>query len=111
MGLTNDDRRVIRDDLIQAQGNRCYYCRRVFLARQHWTDDCWHSLQPTLDHLKPRSLGGKDRRENFVAACVACNRAKSSMPVDLFLWLLALAHNDPKGVPSMRGKYVALRPK
>ncbi|WP_151480036.1 RNA-guided endonuclease IscB [Streptomyces albicerus] len=38
-----------------------------------------------IDHLRPRSRGGSDRVSNLVLACVPCNQAKGSTPVDVFL--------------------------
>ncbi|MFI1409745.1 RNA-guided endonuclease IscB [Streptomyces sp. NPDC020707] len=38
-----------------------------------------------IEHLRPRSRGGSDRVSNLVLACVPCNRAKGSTPVDVFL--------------------------
>ncbi|MER5226497.1 RNA-guided endonuclease IscB [Streptomyces flaveus] len=38
-----------------------------------------------IDHLRPRSRGGTDRISNLVLACVPCNQAKGSTPVDVFL--------------------------
>jgi hypothetical protein len=38
-----------------------------------------------IEHLRPRSRGGSDRISNLVLACVPCNRAKGSKPVEAFL--------------------------
>ncbi len=38
-----------------------------------------------IDHLRPRSRGGSDRVSNLVLACVPCNQAKGSAPVEVFL--------------------------
>lgn len=38
-----------------------------------------------IEHLQPRSRGGSNRISNLVLACVPCNRAKGSRPVELFL--------------------------
>lgn len=62
-------------------------------ARHHWRDSikaCWdhrcaycngtpiddNSL--TLDHVKPRSLGGQDLTSNLVPACARCNSDKGT---------------------------------
>ena len=38
-----------------------------------------------IDHVRPRSRGGSNRISNLVLACVLCNQAKGSTPVDVFL--------------------------
>ncbi|MEW2396834.1 RNA-guided endonuclease IscB [Streptomyces sp. NPDC046862] len=38
-----------------------------------------------IDHLRPRSGGGSSRITNLVLACVPCNQAKGSSPVEVFL--------------------------
>lgn len=35
-----------------------------------------------IDHVIPRSKGGKDDVSNLVAACEGCNRGKSDIPLD-----------------------------
>jgi len=54
--------------------------RRTILARDHYT--CQYcGAQPgksslTIDHVIPRSRGGKNTWENVVAACAVCNQRK-----------------------------------
>ncbi|MCT9082833.1 RNA-guided endonuclease IscB [Streptomyces fulvoviolaceus] len=38
-----------------------------------------------IEHLRPRSRGGSSRISNLVLACVPCNEAKGSKPVEVFL--------------------------
>ncbi|WP_406483203.1 RNA-guided endonuclease IscB [Streptomyces sp. NBC_01615] len=38
-----------------------------------------------IEHLRPRSRGGSHRISNLVLACVPCNQAKDSTPVEVFL--------------------------
>jgi len=38
-----------------------------------------------IEHLRPRSRGGSHRVSNLVLACVPCNEAKGSTPVETFL--------------------------
>ena len=45
---------------------QCRYCRKA-LTRE----------MATLDHLVPRSRGGKTTIRNCVIACAACNHAKA----------------------------------
>lgn len=40
---------------------------------------------PTIDHVIPRSAGGKDTYKNLVTACRNCNKEKGNMCLDDFL--------------------------
>ena len=62
---------MIRDE------NRCQYCAKVF-----------RDADLTLDHVIPKSKGGKTRWDNIVMACKPCNQRKrdlllESAPVSL----------------------------
>lgn len=52
--------------------NACAYCDATGVALN-------------VEHLTPRSRGGSDRVSNLVLACVPCNTAKGSLPVQIFL--------------------------
>ena len=59
--------------------------RRSLLSRDNYTCQyCGSTEHPlTIDHVIPKSRGGKTEWTNVVAACVACNRKKGNkMPVD-----------------------------
>ncbi len=59
--------------------------RRSLLSRDNYTCQyCGTTEHPlTIDHVIPRSRGGKTEWTNVVAACVSCNRKKGNkMPVD-----------------------------
>lgn len=51
-----------RKNVLKRDGNRCQYCGT--------------SEDLTIDHVIPRSRGGKDTWENLVAACNRCNHKK-----------------------------------
>jgi 5-methylcytosine-specific restriction endonuclease McrA len=55
-------------------------CRANILARDKFTCQyCSKELKPhnaTIDHLLPRSRGGKTTWENLACACAECNRKK-----------------------------------
>jgi 5-methylcytosine-specific restriction endonuclease McrA len=68
-------------ECLKEQKNRCGYCAcRMF----HSGVPAEHRFRPTLDHVVPLSAGGKNARANVVAACIACNQEKGSMPADEF---------------------------
>lgn len=39
----------------------------------------------TIDHVIPKSKGGKNRSSNYVLACVDCNRAKGTQDYEVFI--------------------------
>jgi 5-methylcytosine-specific restriction endonuclease McrA len=54
--------------------------RKAVLARDSWTCQYCGSTKPglTVDHVIPRSRGGKSVWENIVASCASCNRRKGN---------------------------------
>ena len=55
---------LARKNILRRDGHRCQYCGRR------------ESL--TIDHVLPKSRGGKDRWTNLVAACIECNNRKGN---------------------------------
>lgn len=59
--------------LIKARdGHRCVYCGKS-------AEESGTHLQ--LDHLTPKSAGGKDVATNLVLACRSCNSARQDLPL------------------------------
>jgi len=59
-----------RKNVIRRDSNRCQYCG----SRDRLT----------IDHVVPKSRGGRDTWDNLVAACVPCNNRKGSKtPVEM----------------------------
>ncbi len=56
-----------RKNLLERDGYRCQYCLRGLRPQE-----------ATLDHVTPRSRGGKRSWENLVVACARCNRRKAN---------------------------------
>lgn len=52
-----------------AQEGRCAYCDKIFNQE----------LKPTIDHIKPKSLGGTKRMSNIVLVCGPCNQMKGNL--------------------------------
>ena len=67
---TKEAKRLWRESIKAAWGNRCAYCDNPPI------DD--KSL--TVDHVRPKSRGGEDRTSNCVPACSECNHSKGSSP-------------------------------
>lgn len=81
--------RRARSIALDAQEGRCFYCKAPLLA-----------CDATADHRLCVDRGGTDAQENIVAACGACNYAKSDLPEDHFFKLIT-AKTPPKrgGMP------------
>lgn len=56
---------VSRNNILNRDGNMCMYCGKVLPTRDL-----------TLDHIIPRSRGGKNTWDNLVACCTPCNKYK-----------------------------------
>ena len=65
---------------IPREAHRRKITRRAVLARDSWTCQYCGSRKSglTVDHVIPRSRGGKSVWENIVAACATCNRRKGN---------------------------------
>lgn len=57
-----------RKNVLRRDGQRCQYCG---------VND-----RLTIDHVMPKSRGGRDTWENLVAACVPCNNKKGNRTPD-----------------------------
>ncbi len=91
--LMRDARKKV-DRLIELRGNACHWCRRPLVLiktippwrrlRKSATTIWWfdeagaeHSgLILTIDHIIPRSRGGRSRLDNMVVSCFTCNQAR-----------------------------------
>jgi hypothetical protein len=61
---------------------RCRYCKAaVCNPSPDLSPDRW----ATVDHVRPRSQGGKNTMKNLVTACQRCNQRKASIPVSQFV--------------------------
>ena len=54
-----------RKNIIKRDSNICQYCGR-------------NSQPMTIDHVIPKSYGGRDTWENLVCACMSCNSRKGN---------------------------------
>ncbi|MFG2565277.1 RNA-guided endonuclease IscB [Streptomyces sp. NPDC048567] len=62
----------VRAYLLATRGRACAYCGAA-------------GVPLNIDHIRPRSHGGSSRLANLTLACVPCNQAKDSRPVEEFL--------------------------
>ena len=64
----------------------------AFPYQAHWkTDEChmaYWDLQPTVDHIYPVSLGGKDTSENWATTSMVNNSIKNNFTLEQLGWTL-----------------------
>jgi len=73
---------VSRRGVLRRDGHRCAYCSG------HAT---------TVDHVLPRSRGGRDTWENLVACCLRCNNLKGNRTPEEKGWVLRIRPHTPWG--------------
>jgi 5-methylcytosine-specific restriction endonuclease McrA len=66
-GVHRREIKFSRRNIFERDRNMCQYCGRQF-----------KKLELTLDHVVPRSSGGRSTWENLVLACMPCNVRKGS---------------------------------
>ena len=82
---------VTRKNIFNRDKNMCLYCGEVFPTR---------SL--TLDHVIPRSRGGKSTWENLVTCCMPCNKRKGDKMLDELHDMKLRYHPKPLSVHTSR---------
>lgn len=73
---------VSRRGVLRRDGSRCAYCG---------------GSASTIDHVLPRSRGGKETWENLVACCLRCNNAKGDRTPSEMHWSLRVRPQPPHG--------------
>jgi 5-methylcytosine-specific restriction endonuclease McrA len=80
---------VSRRGVLRRDSQRCGYCA---------------GPANTIDHIMPKSRGGKDTWENLVACCLECNNSKGNRTPAEIGWNLKVLPKMPTGtVWSVRG--------
>lgn len=77
--------------LYHAQGGRCVYCERKTTMPPRTELRVPGELYASIEHRKPRALGGNNDRCNLAMACEPCNQAKGDMAPDA--WKAFMAAN------------------
>ena len=65
---------IVRQALYERDGWACSICGVPVDRDAHWNDD----MAPSLDHIKPRSLGGTHDAENLRTAHRICNSVRGA---------------------------------
>lgn len=80
---------VSRRGVLRRDGHRCAYCAKN---------------ANTIDHVQPKSRGGKDTWENLVACCLKCNNTKGDKTLSEIGWQLRITPKMPSGsIWTLRG--------
>lgn len=84
-------RRKVLMEVYVREGAQCFYCDiPVSLeARRYLRTDVSVARKmnaATLDHIIPRSHGGRDGADNCVCACYGCNEDRRDRPAVDFLY-------------------------
>ena len=74
--------------------------RTVLLRDQHQCAYCGGSAD-TVDHVQPRSRGGRHEWTNVVAACSRCNHRKADRLLGEIGWELPFRPNAPRGAAAL----------
>ena len=77
--------RFNRRNLFARDGNRCQYCGKSF-----------PTSELSLDHVIPRSRGGKHTWENLVSACRSCNHRKGGKTLEDARMVLRRTPHQPR---------------
>lgn len=73
---------VTRRGVLRRDEHRCAYCGKN---------------ANTIDHVTPRSRGGRDTWENLVACCLRCNSVKSDKTLAELGWSMRITPKMPHG--------------
>ncbi|MEP6482648.1 MAG: HNH endonuclease [Rhodoglobus sp.] len=88
---------ILRNYVRIPSGRHVPVSRRGVLRRDtHRCGYCGGSAN-TIDHVLPRSRGGKDSWENLVACCLRCNNIKGDRTPAEMNWTLRMIPRPPHG--------------
>lgn len=87
-GYVRQEVRLSRRNIFLRDRHVCQYC-----GAKHAKTDL------TIDHVIPRSRGGRDTWENLVLACVACNMRKRNLTPDEARMPLLRRPSAPRWLP------------
>ena len=82
--VPNKEVKFNRYNIFKRDRSECQYCRKPFPRNEL-----------TIDHVHPKSLGGKTIWENVVCCCISCNRKKGSKILSETSMTLSIKPNKP----------------
>lgn len=78
---------VLRIAILLRDRKTCVFCGAV-RGQVRLFDGAPVRVKVTVDHVLPRSWGGKDYPSNLVCACERCNTMKATMDGETFAFML-----------------------
>lgn len=79
--------RIIRKWCYEREGGECFYCGfSLLLDVPHLSGVKQPRIQATIDHITPKSVGGRTTMENCVLSCSSCNTDRGVFDAHLFLY-------------------------
>ncbi|MCJ7666887.1 MAG: HNH endonuclease [Anaerolineae bacterium] len=76
---------------------KAYLSRRTIVARDNQICCYCGSNANTMDHIQPRSRGGKHSWTNVVACCFDCNQTKDDRTPEEMGWKMRYRPTEPEG--------------
>ena len=91
--------------LMKQQRGKCLYCEKKVFFWHHGLGQhkSTHPDRATLEHYRPRSLGGVSTLDNLAVACLACNSSHGNVLGDEF----NKYGSDEKGKAKARNELLA----
>lgn len=68
----------IRRDVYRSGKRQCHWCHKPLSLIGD------RGAIMTIEHVIPKSKGGKNKRGNYVPACLPCNQRRGNMDYDAF---------------------------
>jgi 5-methylcytosine-specific restriction endonuclease McrA len=73
--------------------------KNIYLRDNHTCQYCGKDGGLTIDHIIPKSRGGKDSWDNMVACCMRCNNRKGdSIPEEAEMKLIRVPYRPPSNL-------------
>ena len=86
-GMNARDTEILRIAVLLRDDSTCVYCGTTRGAVR-FVDGRKTLVKVTVDHILPRSWGGRDTPKNLVCACDRCNTMKATMDDETFAFML-----------------------
>ncbi|RJP20394.1 MAG: HNH endonuclease [Candidatus Abyssobacteria bacterium SURF_5] len=97
-GIHRRDIKFSRRNIFERDRNTCQYCGNKF---KKW--------ELTLDHVVPRSIGGRSTWENLVLACIPCNVRKGNRLPEEAAMPLIRKPRKPRWIPYSTESFASAR--
>jgi len=78
----------VREKLLRISKNKCWYCGdNITISKMR------------IDHLVPKSKGGKDIFSNYRPSCVFCNLSKTNLSLEQYRLRVAYQKEERPNIP------------